>query len=65
MRYVAFWSDLDLLVSPAAHAQLRHPALRATNVGLHDTGHLSLLVTRDVLGRVRAWLADPEAGRPG
>lgn len=64
VRYVAFWSDLDLLVTPAVHGRLLHPALRATNVELHDTGHLSLLLNAAVTRAVVGWLADREAGRP-
>lgn len=64
VRYVACWSDLDLLVTPAAHGRLLHPALQAANVQLHDTGHLSLLVSGEALRTVVAWLSDPTAGRP-
>lgn len=64
VRYVAYWSDLDLLVAPAVHGKLVHPALQATNVRLTDTGHLSLLLSGEVLRGVVTWLADRDAGRP-
>lgn len=48
-RWIAYYSDLDLMVTPAISAKLLHPALRATNVRVRDIGHLSLLLSRSVL----------------
>lgn len=62
-RWLAYWSDLDPFVTPAVHAKLSHPALQATNIRLRDTGHLSLLMSRDVTGDVVDHLADRELGR--
>lgn len=64
VRYVAYWSDLDVMVVPAVHAKLVHPALQATDVKLRDTGHLSLLLSSEVLHGVVEWLADRRVGRP-
>lgn len=64
-RWLAYWSDLDPFVTPAVHAKLSHPALRATNIRLRDTGHLSLLMSREVTGDVVDYLADRELGRRG
>lgn len=63
-RWLAYWSDLDPFVTPAVHAKLSHPALNATNIRLRDTGHLSLLMSREVTGDVVDHLADPDMGRP-
>lgn len=62
-RWLAYWSDLDPFVTPAVHAKLSHPALCATNIRLRDTGHLSLLMSREVTGDVVDYLADRELGR--
>lgn len=64
VRYVAYWSDLDALVIPAVHAKLVHPALQATDIKLRDTGHLSLLLSGEVLRGVVEWLAHRDVGRP-
>lgn len=62
-RWLAYWSDLDPFVTPAVHAKLSHPALAATNVRLRDTGHLSLLMSREVTSDVVDHLADRDTGR--
>lgn len=62
VRWVAFWSDLDFLVVPAAHGKLVHPALQAENVRVPDTGHLSLLLSRSVLRGVTERLAGEAVG---
>jgi hypothetical protein len=48
-HWIAYYSDLDFMVTPAISAKLLHPALQATNVRVRDTGHLSLLLSRTVL----------------
>jgi pimeloyl-ACP methyl ester carboxylesterase len=55
-RWIAYYSDLDLMVAPAISAKLIHPALAATNVRIRDIGHLSLLLSRSVLGDLIARL---------
>lgn len=52
VRWIAYYSDLDLLVTPAVNVKLVHPALAATNVRARDTGHLSLLLSAEVLRSV-------------
>lgn len=63
VRWVAYYSDLDLLVTPAVNAKLVHPALAATNIKIRDTGHLSLLLSRDVIRGVVEHLVDPDFHR--
>ncbi len=65
VRWVALYSDLDALVVPAVNAKLTHPALRATNIKLADLGHLSLLLSGEVLRTVVAHLADRTLNRHG
>lgn len=64
VRWVAYYSDLDFLITPAVSAKLVHPAFQATNVRLRDTGHLSLLLSSEVLRGVVDWLSDPQVARP-
>lgn len=64
VRWVALYSDMDLMVVPAASAKLVHPALRATNVRLDDTGHMSLLLSGHALRTVVEHLCDRSLGRP-
>lgn len=56
-RWIAYWSDLDFFVTPAVHAKLVHPALAATNHRLRNTGHLSVLLSREVTSGVVDQLA--------
>jgi pimeloyl-ACP methyl ester carboxylesterase len=63
VRWVAYWSDLDILVAPIGNAKLEHPALDAHNVRVRNTGHLSLLATGWVLRDVLAHLTDRELHR--
>lgn len=56
-RWIAYWSDLDFFVTPAVHAKLVHPALAATNRRLRNTGHLSVLLSREVTSGVVDQLA--------
>lgn len=64
VRWVAVYSDLDLLILPAVSAKLVHPALRAHNVRVNDLGHLSMLMSGEVLRVVVDHLADPSLHRP-
>lgn len=45
VRWIAYYSNLDLLVQPATSARLLVPALRAKNVLLKDHGHMSIMVS--------------------
>jgi len=45
VRWVAYYSNIDVLVQPGRSAMLRHPALNATNVLVKDHGHLSIMLS--------------------
>ena len=64
-RFISYYGDLDLMVTPAVSAKLTHPALRATNVRVRDTGHLSMLLSRWLLDDLIHRLdAPPDLTRP-
>jgi pimeloyl-ACP methyl ester carboxylesterase len=48
VRWIAFYSNLDVLVVPGPSAMLRHPALGATNVFVKDHGHITIMVSKRV-----------------
>lgn len=56
VRWVALYSNLDLLVQPAVSGRLRDPALAAENVFVKDLGHLGIMtspeVTRTIVDRL-------------
>ena len=62
-RFVAYWSNLDLLV-PGHRARIVEPALRAANVCIRDEGHLSILLSRRLVRSVLHELGAAE-GLPG
>lgn len=62
-RFVAYWSELDALVSPG-RARIRDPRLGATNVRVPGEGHLSIMLSRRLADSVVTQLAASE-GRPG
>jgi hypothetical protein len=64
VRWVAVYSNLDLLVQPCSSAMLLAPALRATNVLAKDHGHMSMLLSPPVARAVTAQLEAAE-GVPG
>ena len=64
VRWIAYWSDLDVFVAPIGNAKLEHPALGAHNVRVRNTGHLSLLATGWVLRDVLAHLTNRDLHRP-
>jgi triacylglycerol lipase len=61
-RVVAFWSDLDQLISPKQNARVEHPDLLARNVFVRGVGHMSLPVDGRVVHEICTTLAelDPE-----
>ena len=72
VNWVAYHSDLDVLVQPAESAMLRHPALVATNLLVKDHGHLSMLLSpglgRSVahqLALAEGWVKEEELARMG
>ena len=52
VRYLSYYSNLDSLVIPASSAKLTHPELGATNVLVKDLGHMSLLLSSDLVRSV-------------
>jgi triacylglycerol lipase len=48
VRWVAFYSNLDFFVQPAASAMITNPALTAANVFVKDLGHLSIMLSTRV-----------------
>jgi pimeloyl-ACP methyl ester carboxylesterase len=62
VRWVAFYSNLDVLIQPAASAMLRHPELRATNILVKDQGHLTIMMAPVVARSVVAQLEAAETG---
>lgn len=60
VRWVAFYSDADLLIRPTSAARLRAPGLAATNIKVRGLGHLSLLLSPKVLRAVTAQLEAAE-----
>ena len=63
VRWIAYWSDLDIFVAPIGNARLEHPALNAHNVRVRNTGHLSLLASGWVLKDVLAHLTNRDLHR--
>ncbi len=61
-RVIAYWTDLDYAVLPAAAARLEHPDLEVRNIGLVGVGHMSLPILPSVVHGISAALAhlDPE-----
>jgi triacylglycerol lipase len=55
-RFVAFYSDLDEAVIPAARGRIDHPDLKAHNVLVPGVGHLTLPLHQPVIDQVRSLL---------
>ncbi|WP_189316695.1 esterase/lipase family protein [Streptomyces brasiliensis] len=55
-RFVAFYSDLDEAVIPAARGRIDHPDLTARNVLVPGVGHLTLPLHQPVIDQVRSLL---------
>lgn len=62
VRWVAFYSNLDLLIQPAPSAMLRHPRFHATNILVKDQGHLTIMMAPVVARSVVAQLEAAETG---
>jgi pimeloyl-ACP methyl ester carboxylesterase len=61
-RFLAFWSDLDALISPKRAARVDHPDLQARNVFVPRVGHMSLPIDARVTREIAAALAQLDAG---
>jgi triacylglycerol lipase len=62
VRFVCFYSNLDPLVIPASSAKLEVPALGARNVLVKDHGHMSLLLSRELISSVIETLSHLDEG---
>lgn len=62
VRWVSYYSNLDPLVIPASSAKLTNPALKASNVFMKDLGHMSFLLSSELIRSVvnRLSSLDPE-----
>jgi triacylglycerol lipase len=56
-RFLAFWSDLDILISPKRSARIEHPDLHARNVFVRGVGHMSLPIDSRVTREIAVTLA--------
>ena len=56
-RFLAIWSDLDVMIIPKRNAQIVHPDLNARNVFVRGVGHMSLPVDGRVVHEICATLA--------
>lgn len=63
VRWISYYSELDATIVPTSSGKIVHPALSATNIRLLDTGHLSFLLSGEVVDGVVTHLADRSRGR--
>ncbi|MDQ1706429.1 MAG: triacylglycerol lipase [Frankiaceae bacterium] len=56
-RFVSFWSDLDVLISPKHAARIDHADLNVRNVFVRGVGHMSLPIHGRVTREIAATLA--------
>jgi triacylglycerol lipase len=64
VRFVSFYSNLDPLVIPASSAKLTTPALDATNIFMKDLGHMSFLLSGELIRSVVNMLSSLDATVP-
>jgi hypothetical protein len=68
-RFLCFWSDLDVLISPKNAARIDHPDLNARNVFVRGVGHMSLpidaRVTREIATALAQLDSDGTTVQPG
>jgi len=68
-RFLCFWSDLDVLISPKPAARIDHPDLNARNVFVRGVGHMSLpidgRVTREIANTLAQLDSDGMTVRSG
>jgi triacylglycerol lipase len=58
VRFVSYYSNLDPLVVPASSAKLTAQALNATNMLVKDHGHMSLLLSGELIRSVLVTLSN-------
>jgi triacylglycerol lipase len=56
-RFVSFWSDIDVMISPKQSARLDHPDLAARNMLVRGVGHMSLPIDRRIVREITSTLA--------
>jgi triacylglycerol lipase len=61
-RFVSFWSDIDVMISPKQSARLEHPDLAARNILVRGVGHMSLPIDRRIVREITATLAHLDSG---
>jgi len=64
VRFVSFYSNLDGMVLPPSNAKLVDLELRARNILVKDVGHISLLISRQIIRSIAGILSsldDPNA----
>jgi palmitoyl protein thioesterase len=68
-RFLCFWSDLDVLISPKHAARIDHPGLNVRNVFVRGVGHMSLpidgRVTREIANTLAQLDSDGSTVRAG
>ena len=68
-RFLCFWSDLDVLITPKRAARIDHPDLNARNVFVRGVGHMSLpidgRVTREIANTLAQLDSDGSTVRRG
>ncbi|MDQ1483807.1 MAG: triacylglycerol lipase [Actinomycetota bacterium] len=60
-RFVAYWSDLDLMVFPQRNAMMTHADLTIQNIEIHASGHMSLPINGAVVHGISTTLAQLDA----
>lgn len=63
VRFVSYYSNLDALVVPASSAKLDEPALNATNILVKDLGHMSLLISSQLIHSIAVTLSSLDSER--
>jgi pimeloyl-ACP methyl ester carboxylesterase len=59
VRWVAFYGDSDVLVQPTSSGRIDPPALNARNVLQPGLGHMSMLLSGDVVNQIIDELTNP------
>lgn len=58
VRYLSYYSNLDALVVPSASAVLEDPSPNVKNILVHDLGHMSLLISAELISSISARLLE-------
>jgi pimeloyl-ACP methyl ester carboxylesterase len=62
VRWISFYSNLDMLIVPSSSAMLRAPAFDATNILVKDHGHVGMMTSGLVVRAVTEQLEAAEGG---